>query len=206
MEPVQSNAQSPNRPDPGGASRVEETAEVTAGGVAARVGGDTLLYALHRESQPADALAALLEDGAVPATVSAATEGEDRVVRMLAFEQQRREQDARGREVMEWFWFAYVAFFLASLPLMLVGGLGVFVRMVVAGCLTGMSWQVVPHTKRACSASALLVFVSVVVLPGLDQLWADPLAGGAAMFGAALVAWFGGIAVRHLESGAGRVG
>jgi hypothetical protein len=32
------------------------------------------------------------------------------------------------------------------------------------------------------------------------------LAGGAAMFGAALVAWFGGIAVRHLESGAGRVG
>ena len=96
---------------------------------------------------------------------------------------------ARGQRMLERFWVAYVVFFVAALPLMLTDGLMGFVRMAMAGCVTGLLWQVVPHTRRTCSVSATSSYVAVCMLPRIGDLVAMPFSLLTALGGAVLV-WF----------------
>ena len=102
--------------------------------------------------------------------------------------------DAKNREILERFWVAYVVFFLSALPLMLVGGLDVFARMAMAGCTTGIIWNVVPHTRSWCSMTALTAYLGIVIAPNLMHLIQVPFEGSMALGGAVLVCWFGGMA------------
>lgn len=102
-----------------------------------------------------------------------------------------------SQQSLERFWVAYVVFFVAGLPLMLSEGLSSFVRMALAGCITGMLWQVVPHTRKWCAGSAVMVYVTVAMLPRTTQLLASPFDLLVALGGAVLVGYIAGAGVTH---------
>ncbi len=106
---------------------------------------------------------------------------------------------ARGQRMLERFWVAYVVFFVAALPLMLTDGLMGFVRMAMAGCVTGLLWQVVPHTRRACAASATFAYAAVCMLPRIGELIAMPFSLLTSLGGAALVWFLAALGAAHEE-------
>ena len=106
---------------------------------------------------------------------------------------------ARGQRMLERFWVAYVVFFVAALPLMLTDGLMGFVRMAMAGCVTGLLWQVVPHTRRTCSVSATSAYVAVCMLPRIGELIAMPFSLLTSLGGAALVWFLAALGAAHEE-------
>lgn len=118
-------------------------------------------------------------------------------------QQERRshEPDQRRRELLERFWFAYVVFFVAALPLMLFGGLDVFVRMAMAGCVTGVVWQVLPRRRRWCSGSAVAVYAAVIVLPQARVLVGQWFESLVALGGAVVVGYLGGLGALHGAAG-----
>ncbi len=109
------------------------------------------------------------------------------------------QQAPRGQRMLERFWVAYVVFFVAALPLMLTEGLMGFVRMAMAGCVTGLLWQIVPHTRRACAVSAVSAYAAVALVPRLGELSAAPFALLNALGGAALVYYLAGLGAAHEE-------
>lgn len=104
---------------------------------------------------------------------------------------------ARRDRLLERFWVAYVVFFVAALPLMLTEGLMGFVRMAMAGCVTGLLWQVVPHTRVACAWSAVGAYVAVAILPRIGELVEAPFSLLTSLGGAALVYWLAGLGAAH---------
>ena len=105
----------------------------------------------------------------------------------------------RSQRMLERFWVAYVVFFVAALPLMLTEGLMGFVRMAMAGCVTGLLWQIVPHTRRACAISAVSAYAAVALLPRIGELSAAPFALLNSLGGAALVYYLAGLGAAHEE-------
>lgn len=103
----------------------------------------------------------------------------------------------RSQQLLERFWVAYVVFFLAALPLMLTEGLAGFVRMAMAGCVTGMVWQVVPHTRRLCAASAVGVYLAVAMLPRIGELVAQPFDLLVGLGGAVIVGYLSALGAGH---------
>lgn len=103
----------------------------------------------------------------------------------------------RSQQLLERFWVAYVVFFLAALPLMLTEGLAGFVRMAMAGCVTGMVWQVVPHTRRSCAASAVGVYAVVALAPRFRELIAQPFDLLVALGGAVIVGYLSALGAGH---------
>lgn len=103
----------------------------------------------------------------------------------------------KQQELLEWFWVAYVVFFLAALPLMLLEGLSGFVRMAMAGCVTGMVWQMVPRTRFACVASAVTVYFAIVLIPRLSELWSSPFDLLVALGGAGIVGYLSSLALHE---------
>jgi hypothetical protein len=74
-----------------------------------------------------------------------------------------------------------------------------FVRMAMAGCVTGLLWQVVPHTRRACAASATFAYVAVCMLPRIGELIAMPFSLLTSLGGAALVWFLAALGATHEE-------
>lgn len=107
------------------------------------------------------------------------------------------QQAPRSQRMLERFWVAYVVFFVAALPLMLTEGLMGFVRMAMAGCVTGLLWQIVPHTRRACAISAVSAYAAVALVPRIGELSAAPFALLNALGGAALVYYLAGLGASH---------
>ncbi|MEQ1630848.1 MAG: hypothetical protein ABL997_00650 [Planctomycetota bacterium] len=103
----------------------------------------------------------------------------------------------QSQQSLERFWVAYVVFFVAGLPLMLSEGLSSFVRMALAGCITGMLWQVVPHTRKWCAGSAVMVYIGVAMLPRTTHLLTSPFDSAVALGGAVLVGYIAGAGVTH---------
>ncbi len=126
-------------------------------------------------------------------------------MRLLQVWQQERDQvvalstarASRRDRLLERFWVAYVVFFIAALPLMLTEGMMGFVRMAMAGCVTGLLWQVVPHTRVACAWSAVFAYVAVAMLPRAGDLVAAPFSLLTSLGGAALVYWLAGLGAAH---------
>ena len=118
---------------------------------------------------------------------------QDRDAALLAAAQQA----PRSQRMLERFWVAYVVFFVAALPLMLTEGLMGFVRMAMAGCVTGLLWQIVPHTRRACAVSAVSAYAAVAMLPRIGELSAAPFALLNSLGGAALVYYLAGLGAAH---------
>ena len=109
------------------------------------------------------------------------------------------EVPQKSQQLLERFWVAYVVFFIAALPLMLSEGLSSFVRMAMAGCITGMLWQVLPHTRKWCTGSAVGVYLGVAMLPRTTELLASPFELLVALGGALLVGYTAGLGVTHEE-------
>jgi len=105
--------------------------------------------------------------------------------------------DNRRRELLEWFWVAYVVFFVAALPLMLVEGLSGFVRMAMAGCVTGLVWQAVPRSRSWCVGSAVSVYLLITVVPRTAELLAAPFDAMVALAGAVLVGYLSSLGAMH---------
>ncbi|MGE3173553.1 MAG: hypothetical protein AB7O97_13095 [Planctomycetota bacterium] len=126
---------------------------------------------------------------------SAAPAGTPTVVAGAPADRQR----VRSQELLEWFWVAYVVFFVAALPLMLTEGLAGFVRMAMAGCITGMVWQVVPRTRFSCVASAVAVYCAVVIAPRFGELVDTPFDLMVSLAGAVLVGYLASLGAMHEE-------
>ena len=103
----------------------------------------------------------------------------------------------RRHRMIERFWVAYIVFFVAALPLMLTEGLMGFVRMAMAGCVTGLLWQIVPHTRVACAWSAVGAYAAVAILPRIGELASAPFLLLTSLGGAALVYWLAGLGAAH---------
>jgi len=105
--------------------------------------------------------------------------------------------ERRRQELLEWFWVAYVVFFVSALPLMLVEGLAGFVRMAMAGCVTGMAWQMVPRTRLWCVVSAVAVYFAIVVVPRIGELADSPFDLLVTLGGACIVGYLSSLALHE---------
>jgi hypothetical protein len=105
----------------------------------------------------------------------------------------------KRQELLEWFWVAYVVFFLAAMPLMLAEGLAGFVRMAMAGCVTGLVWQALPRDRFWCVTSAVVVYVLVVVVPRVHELVTSPFDIAIALGSGCLVAYLAALGAMHDE-------
>jgi hypothetical protein len=105
----------------------------------------------------------------------------------------------RRQELLEWFWVAYVVFFLAAMPMMLVEGLNGFVRMAMAGCVAGLVWNVVPRDRFWCVTSAVVVYALVVVVPRVSVLVTSVLDSAVALGSGCLVAYLAALGAMHEE-------
>lgn len=92
-------------------------------------------------------------------------------------------------ERVERFWVAYVVFFFAGLPLLLVDGLAPFLTMAVGGFVTGLVWQLLPSDRFWSAGSAVVVYAAVMVVPRADVLVRFPFDAAVALFGGCLVGY-----------------
>ncbi len=106
-------------------------------------------------------------------------------------------KQAHRQELLEWFWVAYVVFFVAAMPLMLVEGLAGFVRMAMAGCVTGMVWQMVPRTRLWCVVSAVAVYFAIAVVPRVGELAQSPFDALVSLGGACIVGYLASLALNE---------
>jgi hypothetical protein len=103
------------------------------------------------------------------------------------------------KERLETFWVAYVVFFFAGFPMFAVGGFASFLTMALAGCVTGMVWQMLPRDRFACAASASAVFGVLIVGSHYRAMTNNGFLAAYVFIVWSLVTWLSALAVATRE-------
>lgn len=160
---------------------------------------DVTLRALRREpGEVGSTLVEIMQQGDMPPSMPAglpasASQGTSAVTT----ETESTPAKRRSGTFLHLLWFGYVVFFAVAIPLLAVGGLPLFTSMAIAGCVTGIVWQLMPRQRAVCGWSAVGIYSLVVLGPRLHTLGDQPLVGAVLLASAALVGWLGSYAPGH---------
>ena len=93
-----------------------------------------------------------------------------------------------------------MVFFFAGIPMLLVGGFGLFLQMALSGCVAGMVWQCLPRDRFACAASANVIYGVLVVGTHFQTLRENGLLASYFFCVWGLVTWLSALAVATREA------